>query len=147
MHKDIKAIQDKMLRAAPKVYEELIIRQMEKGKSPVEGGRWDKPYSKSYRDAIKKDSTGLFSAFGKRAKPVNLKLTGTLHESLSTRIFNNSITIEFDDPLADVHNRRGTRYKKRIRRMLPTESGESFNKVIRTAIDLLLRRIVRNTIR
>jgi len=141
--KDILKMQKEFIRLAPKVYEKAILGQIAKGKSPVKGGRWDKPYSKSYRDAI---STGAFGTFQKKTSPVNLKLSGQLLESLDITRTRNSLSITFDDPLADVHNRRGTRFGKKIRRMLPTISGEDFNKTITTKIDLLLRRVVKRNI-
>ena len=126
-----------------------IIGQMEKGKSPVRGKRWKK-YAESYIKHI----TRYLSAFGKRTKPVNLKVSGQLHESLEADpdIKRGSVTFEFTDPVAVYHDRQGVRRKtggtlgKVKRRMLPRRR-EKFNLYLTKVINEILKKASRRSSR
>jgi phage gpG-like protein len=107
-----------------------IIRNISAGVSPVRGKKFKK-YSDSYKDAIR---SGVYSKDGKARSPVNLKLTGKLHESIFIDIRGNKIIVGFKNALADIHNRLGAGKSKTVRRMLPTEKGEQFNKSITLSI-------------
>ena len=135
-----------------------LLRDVTKGISPVQGQGKFAPYSKSYRDVIA--GKGMFRKIGgkavfiegvkdeallgaasptKRRSPVTLRLTGELHRTLklfTTGGFTASFRLVFDwrDFLADIHNRRGAGKSKVVRRMLPTDVGESFNKAITDTI-------------
>ena len=127
-------------KAAPVVAEVLkkeVVGSIERGVSPVNrGGVRYKKYSDSYRNQIK---SGRFS--GKRVSPVNLKLTGELLASFFVKINRKSITVGFDNRLADIHNRRGAGKSKVIRRMLPTNKGETFSRSIILRIEDALKDI------
>jgi hypothetical protein len=71
----------------------------------------------------------------KRISPVNLRLSGGLHRSLFSKTTGGvtsayKLIIGFADKLADIHNRQGAGKSKVKRRLLPTKSGEQFNRRI-----------------
>jgi hypothetical protein len=132
----------------PNTFRKAILADMNKSISPVKGkGKWVK-YSESYIKQIKgelgfftKDNKvipvtnpqiNLGQLWDKQVSPVNLKLSGELHNSLKvfgvgllSKVY--VLRVQFNDFLADIHNRRGASKKKVIRRLLPTESNEEFN--------------------
>lgn len=135
----------------PNEVKKAILRDITKGISPVEGFGKFKKYSDSYKDVIL--GKGMFRKVGgrtvffegvrdeqllsasspkKKRSPVTLRVTGQLHNALKVFTIRNFSKLVFDwrDFLADIHNRRGAGKKKVVRRMLPTERGESFNKEI-----------------
>jgi len=128
-------------KIGPKAVRKAILRDMTKGISPVDGfGKFDK-YSDSYKKEIKKQTSNRMNAASpkKRRSPVTLRLTGELHRSLklfTSGGFGKTFKLVFDwrDFLADIHNRRGAGKTKIVRRMLPTLSGENFNKTINDTI-------------
>lgn len=150
------------IRGAKTLLDRKIVSEMKKGKSPVKNGRWDAPYSQSYKDVLKgkvsfrkiKGATIPFKSpdlniigLGKRISPVNLKLSGQLHNSLSTIIKGFSLIIDFKDKLAKIHNKLGAGASKAIRRMLPTEKGEDFNDEIDRGLTKALANAVRKAIK
>lgn len=139
-----------------------ILSEMKKGKSPVKNGRWDKPYSKSYKAVLRGDVSFRkingkvipfnqpdlnIVGFRKRLSPVNLKLSGQLHSSFATikRAF--SLLMEFKDKVAVFHDRIGAGKKKSIHRMLPTRSGEKFNNEIDKGLSKILKNSLKKAIR
>lgn len=116
-------------RRGPDTFRKALLADMNKSISPVKGqGKWIK-YSDSYITAIRGE---LGATWDKQISPVNLKLSGTLHNSL--KVFGVGLLsktyvlrVQFNDFLADIHNRRGASKKKVIRRLLPTNSNEEFN--------------------
>ena len=71
----------------------------------------------------------------KKVSPVNLRLSGALHKSL--RVFSKGnifrsfrLVVQFKNRLADIHNRLGAGKSKVIRRLLPTNPNERFNRKI-----------------
>ena len=144
-----------------------------RGVSPVKGkGRFQK-YSKSYIQAIKNeawlDASGeyfiyrniggkvkkiivdgkkltpktLQAELGKKVSPVNLKLTGEMLKSMFVRPIQRGLLIGFDNKLADIHNRLGAGKKKVIRRLLPTNDGESFNRSITNKLNEVLDKLAK----
>jgi len=162
-------------KIAPKAIDKKILEDLNSGVSPVKGkGRFAK-YSDFYKDAIRgkphlDDSgqpfiwrtkngksfkvyvndgfvnTDVTSQGSKSISPVNLKLSGKLHKSLSTKAIITNVAgrsflvlkIKFDHFLADIHNRLGAGRAGVVRRMLPTESGETFNLKTQRLIKQLL---------
>jgi hypothetical protein len=123
-----------------------VVESISRGVSPVKrsGGRYKK-YSTSYRQAI---DNGYYSEFNKRKRPVNLRLSGDLLKSIYTRLISKTrIEIGFNDELADIHNRQGAGKSKTVRRMLPTEEGETFTDSILLAVGTKLRRIAKRIFR
>lgn len=111
----------------PKVLTDEIVASIQKGISPVEGqGRFQK-YSDSYSRSIQ---AGLFNAFGKKTRPVNLTLSGQLLGSIFTKDADTGTTVGFSDEKAGFHNDQGAGKAKTVRRMLPTKSGETFSRPI-----------------
>ena len=104
-----------------------VIGSIERGVSPViKQGRFKK-YSQSYRDDIR---AGRYRRFKKRERPVNLKLSGKLLKSFFSKVSKTGIIVGFDNFLAEIHNNKGAGKSKTIRRILPTEPGETFNRSI-----------------
>jgi hypothetical protein len=140
----------------PKEIRKALLRDLNKGISPVQGQGKFAPYSESYKLFIsgKKhfrnyggkvvvldgpDPMLGFASGTKRRSPVNLRFSGVLQAALklfTTGGFTESFRLVFDwrDFLADIHNRRGAGKRKTVRRLLPTESGEQFNKEINDAV-------------
>lgn len=150
-----------------------ILKDINRGISPVKGkGKW-KRYSQSYKDAIRGRTsfvdpvTGEYIIFRyvngrvikidvetrnigetqvqrdanptKRVSPVNLRLSGGLHKSLTVEAKNGflrgfRLRVAFSSELANIHNKLGAGKSKVIRRLLPTESGEEFNLKINSFI-------------
>ena len=117
-----------------------ILDLISKGISPVAGKRKFKPYSKTYREAIERGYYG-----DKRKTPVNMKLSGEMLDSLSLKANKESVTISFDDPVSEFHNDLGAGKSKVIRRLLPTNQGERFSKVIDDKVRDALRFSVETT--
>lgn len=75
----------------------------------------------------------------KQISPVNLRLSGELHKAIKAYTrggFGNNfrLVVEIEHFLADIHNKQGAGKSKVVRRILPTESGEEFNREITQAI-------------
>lgn len=164
LKKIVEDTRNNYLKAAQKVLERSLISEMKQGRSPVEGGRWDKPYSKSYQDVIRGKATfrkinGKVVKFdqpdlniiglGKRTGPVNLKLSGQLHASLKFVRKKISLLMEFTDFVAKFHDILGVPSKagKRFRRMLPRKKGEQFNKKIDKRLSKVLVNATRAAIK
>jgi hypothetical protein len=148
-------------KIGPKAARKKVLSNLSKGVSPVEGkGKFQK-YSKSYKDFIlgkvsfrkingkvipfqNEDPILNAATPKKRRSPVNLRFTGQLWNSLKVFTsggFTDRFRLVFDwrDFLADIHNQRGAGKSKVIRRMLPTEKNENFNKDINDTILAKLR--------
>jgi hypothetical protein len=140
-----KKVEKNASRAAAQILKDQILFDIAGGRSPVEGkGRFQK-YSKRYIDQIDKDP--LFQALGKRKRPVNMKLSGQMLSSLSVDVVGNKLRISFSDEVADYHNRQGAGKSKVIRRLLPTNEGERFNRNIRLAFQSKIGRIIKRIVR
>lgn len=155
-------VRKEFAKTSLKPIRKALLRDVTKGISPVDGYGKFPVYSKSYKDVI--NGKGMFRKVGgktifikgvrdeallsaaspvKRRSPVTLRLTGQLHNSLKLGTsggFFKSFRLIFNwvDFLADIHNRRGAGKAKTVRRMLPTEDGEDFNKTI---TDVILDRL------
>lgn len=125
----ISEIRKEFNKRGPNDFRKAMLADMNKSISPVKGqGKWIR-YSESYIKAIQGE---LGQTWDKNVSPVNLKLSGELHNSLKvygvgflSKVY--VLRVQFTDFLADIHNRRGASKKKVIRRLLPTENGEQFN--------------------
>jgi len=159
--KKVKAYKKEAMKVMAKEIKKQILTEILGGRSPVKGqGRFVK-YSDSYKDAIDgkstfrtnkntknvfkitnpdkaHDYTEIFRLYSKRKRPVNLKVTGQLLASLFSKPEGNDVKFGFTDPLFDIHNNKGAGKSKTIRRMLPTEQGETFNR----SITLRIREVV-----
>ena len=117
-----------------------ITESISRGVSPVKGeGRFVK-YSIAY---LRQIAAGRYRHNGKKRRPVNLKLTGELLRSLFVRVTKRGLSISFDNKLADIHNRLGAGKSKVIRRMLPTNSGEQFNRRITKRLFEIMDRLAK----
>lgn len=135
------------LNKAPNNYKRAIIQSWRKGQTPVKNGRWDKPYSESYRRQIRKKRNVILVAFSKKTTPVNLKVTGTLWSALSVTRSGSKLTITINDELGDIHTNQGAGKAKAIREMLPVKEGQDFKKKINDVLQTLLERIVTRIVR
>lgn len=133
---------DKLIRElkkeVPKAVKESILRDIKGGRSPVKGEGRFKKYSSLYIKAIK---SGKYSE--KRIRPVNMKLTGKMLKSFYSKAKKKSLLIGFDDIKADYHNRLGAGKSKVIRRLLPTELDEEFNRSIQNDLKETLNRVAK----
>ena len=134
----IQKFKDTAKKPVAAIYKKEIIFELEGGRSPVQGINRLPQYSPSYKDQIKK---GRFTKFAKRIRPVNLKLSGKLHKSIFTKFRRNIIQIGFDSELAAIHNNLGAGKSKAIRRMLPTNDGETFKRSIELKVREVLTQI------
>lgn len=117
-----------------------ITRSIERGVSPVKGqGRFE-GYSDYYLEQIK---AGEYKEYGKKKRPVNLKLTGELLKSLIVEVTSKGLSIMFTSPLAYKHNTKGVGRKNTRRRMLPTEEGEEFSRSITMRVKRTLKRVAK----
>jgi len=143
-------------RAKPKFFKEVkefikdeIVGSIERGVSPVHKGGEDgssgklryKDYSDSYKRQIDKKQLET----SKKRRPVNLKLTGKLLNSLKARISGDAVKVWFTDAKAKYHNELGAGKSKIIRRLLP-KTGEQFNAGIRKRIVKALKDAIRLSI-
>jgi len=133
LRKQLKGIRNEWQKEASKTAEPvlkkaIIEENILRGKSPVQGeGRFEK-YSVSYRWLIR----ARLSSFGKRATPVNLKLSGQMLSTFSVKEISKGLSIGFSDIIARYHNDGGGNLPER--RLLPTRPSERFNRSINMSI-------------
>ena len=136
----IKQFSSQGVRVAGEELQKQVVREISEGRSPVKraGGRFQ-GYSQSYKKAIDK---GRYKQFNKRKRPVNLKLSGQLLKSIFVIPKGaNRIILGFNNRLADIHNRQGAGRSKVVRRMLPTNEGETFTDNVVLAVGRRLRKV------
>jgi hypothetical protein len=138
LKKDIKKVREEIAREYQRIAPDLILGQISIGFSPVKGEGKFQSYSDSYKKSIK---TGSLSFLGKLPRPVNLFLSGQLHNSFFTNRVGNSVIIGFKDPLADIHTNQGAGASGVIRKMLP-QSGDRFNIFITTRLKEVAVKVV-----
>lgn len=113
---------------------------------------------KAARDNLKQKVKDLNADFRakqnpkKQVSPVNLRLSGKMINSFrvfSNNAFNQSykLIFEFRNFLADIHNRLGAGKSRVVRRMLPTNRGERFNRRISSTIVVELNKAVDTTLK
>jgi hypothetical protein len=78
----------------------------------------------------------------KKPRPVNMKLSGKMLNSLKHRINKKSLTVYFDDKKAVYHNVDGAGKSKVLRRLLPRR-GEEFSRLIQKKINETVAKEVR----
>lgn len=118
----------------------------DRGVSPVEGGGGQTGnqsrfvgYSPSY---IKQMKT-IYKTYSKKQRPVNLKLTGKMRNSLQITPSGEGVLVEFKDEKADFHNFLGAGKSHVIRAMLPL-GGQNFSRVITSKITNLFIKIFKS---
>ena len=137
---DIEKYQSKAKEEAKQYLEKEIPAEILGGRSPVKGfGRFAR-YSDTYLEQIK---NGKYKEYGKKKRPVNLKLTGELLKSFFVKVTSRGLEMGFDNELADIHNRKGAGKSGTARRMLPTNPGESFNRSITNGLEELLVKLAK----
>lgn len=81
----------------------------------------------------------------KRIRPVNLKVSGTLHRSLKKKKGPGYLRLTFEDPKAIYHDQKGAGKSKVIRRLLP-RGVEEFNRPIQRriidTIELVINKLI-----
>lgn len=154
-----------------KVIAPEILKTIEGGNNPVKGGKPQK-YSESYLKAIKgskktkattqnaysplKESkkggykktktTNKGLGFNKLPSPVNLKLSGEMLASIETAKTQNGLRVDFTDEKAEWHNKGVPENNLPARRLLPTESGEEFNRNIFNRIMESLKKAIKKNL-
>lgn len=141
--KKIQRYQRVASRALERPLKREIVQSINKGISPVKGGGRFSRYSDSYRESI---TDGRFSRFSKTRSPVNLRLSGRLLNSIFSSSGRGTITIGFDNELADIHTNKGAGKSRTIRKMLP-QNNESFTRSITLRLGEVLRRVARQIFR
>lgn len=124
------------LNALSKKLPDLIVREINGGRSPVTGKRF-KGYSKSYKKAI---GRGRFSEFGKRKSPVNMRLSGKMLLAVFSRKTGRTLLIGFDSEIAEFHNEGAGNLPKR--KLLPT-GKETFSNSINQDADVILKKVAK----
>lgn len=145
-----------------KIYEFIdkeILVLIGKGISPVEGkGRYVE-YSDSYKKQIRGSSNELRRIAsgrggsvdvkgndlfkGKRIRPVNLKLSGGMLNSIFKKKTLKSVIVGFKSKLATIHDQLGAGKSRVIRRILPNpQDDESFSRAINIRIRDALKQSV-----
>ncbi len=129
-----KGIQNWANKEGPYLKKE-VIDSMSKGLSPVKGGGGQsggksryQEYSDVYKMQIKKQN-GKFKDYGKRVRPVNLKLTGKMHESIKSRPIKFGVLVWFESEIAKYHDKLGAGKSKVTRKMLPSERSAGMVRV------------------
>lgn len=133
--KDVKKGVKKFSEAGGPLLKDEIEAFVARGASPLKAGgrqtggkaRFQK-YSPGYINAIKK---GRYQKYGKTPRPVNLELSGKMMKSIKTRpLKEGGFSLWFQSKLAKYHNDLGAGKSKVKRKLLPTEAGEEFSRVI-----------------
>lgn len=127
----------------PSVLESEINLAFDRGVSPVEGGGGQTGnqsrfvgYSPVYINQMKT----IYKQYSKKQRPVNLKLTGKMRDSLKISPSGDGVLIKFTDKKADFHNFLGAGKSHVIRAMLPL-GGQNFSRVITSKITNLFTKI------
>ena len=132
-------------RPAAELMKEDIVKSIERGNSPVDGeGRFEK-YSSSYINAIKKGRIP-----SKRARPVNLKVTGELLKSIASKITSTGFKIFFrkkvnGKDLAGIHSFEGAGKSKTIRMIMPDKDGD-YKRSVKLRADKLLIKVTNDVL-
>lgn len=112
----------------------IIVETIQRGQSPVKGGVGQTggksrfyDYSRSYKSAIK---NGRYSTLGKKLRPVNLTLTGTMLRSIKVRLIDGGFAVWFSSGIAKYHTLLGAGKSQIKRKMLPVDQGDEFTRLI-----------------
>lgn len=129
---------------APTLLKTEMNASLDRGVSPVEGGGGQTGgnsrfirYSPSYEKKIKRS---LRKIYGKQIRPVNLKLTGEMRNSLQISPRAQGLFVEYKDEKADYHNFLGASKRHIIRALLPI-GGQNFSRVITSKLTKLFTTI------
>ena len=135
LNKNFRKVKKEWVKESKDILKGEIIKAMSTGRSPVKGeGRYDK-YSPSYLKRIKEKKIP-----GKKARPVNLKVTGKLHRSIRVRETLRGMTVFFTSRLAKIHSELGAGKSKVIRKIFPKKgTAEEFSRVITRKLRKILR--------
>ena len=128
---NIQAAIDEWRPEAIEILKEELNDHMDRGVSPVEGGgggtsgspRYEK-YSPSYQKQIKDGVHG-----SKKVRPVNLKLTGKMRNSLRFDKLQYGIRIKYTDEKFEIHNFLGAGKSHVIRPILPLGNQRFTRKI------------------
>jgi hypothetical protein len=117
----------------------LIKETILKGQSPVKGERFQ-PYSDSYRKQIRK---GKYSQYGKKTRPVNLKLSGNMLSGFKVNpLKRGGVSIFNRKKLVKYHNDLGAGRSRVIRKFIPNERGQEFKPFIQNEINNQLEKAI-----
>lgn len=131
----VRQIKNEFIRSAQESVKEIIVDEnIKKGFSPVKGAGRFEPYSKSYKDAIRKKR---YSQYGKKTTPVNLTLSGKMLDSFQVDKSSRGIVLRFKNKLSAIHNFLGAGPSKVIRPMLPIGNEGFKPSVNKQLLDLL----------
>jgi hypothetical protein len=140
--KDIQSIEKQVInkgwKEAAKLLQEEILDSISRGVSPVQGAKRFERYSKSYTLRILANKIP-----GKKVKPVNLKASGEMLDSIDAKKSKGGFFIWFKKMvngknLAEIHSFEGASKKKVIRQILPAEEEEYKKSITKTAREYLI---------
>jgi len=154
--REIKKMVDKNTEKVVKFYQNDIAQHLKKrvvefiegGISPVKGKGRFLDYADSYKDLIRK---GKLKGAGKKLRPVNLKLSGKMLNSLKIRKTKDGFTLFFADPKAVYHDTDGIKRNdiptgKVYRRLLPRD-GEQLSDVITEEINVKMQKFINKNVK
>lgn len=128
-------------REAANIMKSDIVDTIQRGNSPVKGNTRFKNYSPAYRNAINK---GRYSQYGKRVRPVNMKLSGRMLGSIAARVLSNGFVVYFTNFLAKIHSTEGPGGKRNyIRKVAPFNNDSWKTSVLQNAKNFLTDKCIR----
>ena len=99
-------------------------------KDTTTGANSSLKYGKNGSSKKSNASSSLESRYGKRKSPVNLKLTNDMLKSAKTEWTEKGVRVYFTDEKAEWHDNGVPENNLPARRLLPSKSGEEFNRNI-----------------
>lgn len=130
----VSAIKKEFIKTSSQEVERIIVDEnIRKGSSPVKGAGRFKPYSKSYKEAIRDGRVQPKT----KTSPVDLTLSGQMLNTFKVEKTRSGIVMKFTDKLAAIHNFLGAGKSRVVRPMLPIGEEGFKPSVNKQLLDLL----------
>lgn len=131
-------------KEASEIMKNDVVDTITIGNSPVQGSRRFVDYSLRYKKQI---SAGRYTSFGKLLRPVNLKLSGRMLESIASKATKNGFVVWFTNKLARIHSLEGPGGRRdKMRKVAPYGSEKWKPSVYRNARDFLTKEATKKII-
>jgi hypothetical protein len=105
-------------RPAAEILKEDIRDTIERGNSPVKGNKRFVEYSQKYIEDI---AAGVYP--GKTPRPINLKLSGKMLDSIAAKVTKTGFVVYFTNFLAKIHSTEGPGGRRdKIRKVAPFDN-------------------------
>ena len=122
-------------KTAAEIAKKDIRDTIERGNSPVKGNQRFVEYSEKYIEDI---AAGVHAEHGKKLRPINLKLSGRMLNSIATRITSSGFVVYFTSKLAKIHSTEGPRGRRdKIRKVAPFDNERWKTSVMKGAKEFL----------